>query len=182
MIFSRGITVLLFSALVAVAKADNSIAPTRGEMKMSGEIIETACMIDYPDREQWVEFGSLTTRDILRQSASSLQREFHVRLVGCTPASQVFPGLVWQHATVTFISDTPQGDDQFIRLRGEAKGLAIRLSDREGNRIILGQPTVGYAIKEGSDRLDFTATLVPLSKHISAGNFYASVHFFMDYL
>lgn len=183
MICSKGIcALLLLTALAGQSTAAEGIASTPGEMRVSGEIIEAPCSIDYPDRDQWLDFGPLTVREILQQSSGNLQRVFHVRLVGCTLLSRFTPGLNWHRARVTFLSDTPGSTDRLVNVMGEAKGFAIRLNGINGDPIILGQPSTGVELVDGNNVLNFRASIVPLSKNITAGSFYASVHFFMDYL
>lgn len=183
MILSKGICVLLLLALSGqAAAAAGDKASTPGEMRISGEIVEAPCRIDYPDRDQWLDFGPLTVREILQQSDSNLQYVFHVRLVGCTLLSRFTSGLNWHRAQVTFLSDTPGSSDRLVSVVGEAKGFAIRLSAINGEPIIFGQPTNGIELVDGNNVLNFKASIVPLRKNITAGSFYASVHFFMDYL
>ena len=67
-------------------------------------------------------------------------------------------------------------------MTGDAKGFAIRLSGMNGEPIIFGQPSAGVELVDGNNILNFRASIVPLSRNITAGSFYASVHFFMDYL
>lgn len=181
MLLSKRICLLLFVLVWQPAEAGTP-ASTPGEMRVSGEIIETPCSIDNPDRDQWLDFGPLTVREILQQSNGNLQRVFHIKLVGCTLLSRFTPGLSWHLARVTFLSDTPGSSDRLVGIAGEAKGFAIRLSGIDGEPIVFGQPSNGIALVDGNNMLNFRASIVPLEKNISAGSFYASVHFFMDYL
>lgn len=170
-----------FSIMSLVYAVDVQFS-TPGELKLQGEIIEAACIIDYQDREQWIDFGQLTARDILRQSGDNLTRPFHIRLTGCSMASQVHPGLFYHNANITFIDDSAGSNDRLVNIRGDAKGFAIRLRDINGTVLSSGKPTPDYELVNGENVLNFTATIIPVSNNIQAGDFYATVHFFMDYL
>lgn len=45
--------------------------------------------------------------------------------------------------------------------------------------LTIGQPSPGYDLSNGSNILRFTASLVPVNKHIKAGEFYAIARFLL---
>lgn len=178
----KWICISLLCVLTGFSYASEAKHSTPGQMVMKGEIIETACEIDYQDRVQWIDFGQLTAREIGHRSGNNLVRFFQVRLTDCSLESQFYPGVFYRSANVTFDSDRITSDDQIIGIFGDAKGFGIRLNDSRGNTITMGKPTENFSLKKGVNTLGFSATIVPLTHHIESGDFYATVRFFMDYL
>ncbi|MEJ4047246.1 fimbrial protein [Erwinia sp. SLM-02] len=171
---------LLYS-FITITPAASTPDSTPGEMRLNGEIIEAACEIEFQDREQWIEFGQITAHEILSRSGNNLTHAFHIRLTDCSLQSQIYPGLYYRSAKITFNSDKVREGNELIGITGDAKGFGIRLSDANGKRVRLGVPTSDFPLNDGVNTLNFKATIVPLSSNILSGEFYATVRFFMDY-
>jgi len=172
----------IFYGFTNFAYSTDAVMFTRGEVVLSGELIEAACVVDERDWEQWIEFGLLTAREIRSQKDNAITRSFHIRLQGCALESQIYPGVSYRRARINFNSDSSSSDNQLIGITGDAKGFGIRLSDAAGKTVKLGEPTSDFILKSGINTLNFKATIVPLNNNIKAGEFYATVSFFMDYL
>jgi len=172
----------LFYIAGGTAQADEVKYSTPGEVMVKGEIIEAPCEIVYQDREQWIEFGQITAQEIISGSGNSLTHYFHIQLTGCSLQSQIYPGVFYRSAKIIFNSDKVREGNDLIGITGDAKGFGIRLSDRDGKRLRLGEPTSAFSLSEGVNTLYFKATIVPLNTNIISGEFYATVRFFMDYL
>ncbi|TBM10887.1 type 1 fimbrial protein [Hafnia paralvei] len=155
---------------------------TPGSLSMKGELIEAACVIDPLYREQWIEFGNISARDIAQGSGVLLTKNFNIKLTGCSLASVIKPGSYYHSANVTFTGIPDSSDNQLLAIDGEARGFAIQLADTHGEILTLGKNTPDYALMDGDNILNFSASLVSTGRNIRAGDFYATARFFMDYL
>jgi len=171
-----------FYSVACSSQSAEVIYSTPGEVMMSGEIIDAACVVDDRDREKWIEFDLLTARDIRSQTGNGITRSFHIHLRGCSLESQIYPGVFYRRASVNFSSDLASSDNQLIGITGDAKGFGIRLSDADGNTVKLGEPTSDFHLKDGVNTLSFKATIVPVNNNVRVGEFYATARFFLDYL
>lgn len=178
----KKISVMLFLYALFFSADTLASSITPGKVEMSGELIETACGIDPLSREIWVDFGDVSARDINMDSESHLTKDFNVHLTGCrviknkTAADDSFP-----YATITFIGNSAPHDPSALLVTGEGEGFGIHLRNQHGSMLTIGQPSPGYDLSNGSNILRFTASLVPVNKHIKAGEFYAIARFFIDY-
>lgn len=92
------------------------------------------------------------------------------------------PGSYYHSANVTFTGIPDSSDNQLLAIDGEARGFAIQLADTHGEILTLGKNTPDYALMDGDNILNFSASLVSTGRNIRAGDFYATARFFMDYL
>lgn len=158
-----------------------SYPPLEGELHASGSIIEAACSIDSLHRDELIEFGDLSARDIRADGEEITIRPFMVRLTGCT-ALDMGDGLIrYPYASVTFTGDTFAEDATALATSGNAKGFGIRLQDHNGETLTFGKASSEYTMISEKNILRFTASLVPVQENIQAGDFYATARFFMDY-
>lgn len=172
---------LLYS-IGSITQAADVKYSTPGELMVKGEIIEAPCEIEYQDREQWIEFGQLTAQDIISRTSNNLTHYFRIRLDRCSLQSQAYPGVFYRSAKIIFNSDKVRDGDELIGITGDAKGFGIRLSNSNGTKLRLGEPTAEFPLKDGVNVLDFKATIVPLNDNVISGEFFATVRFFLDYL
>lgn len=169
------ISVLFFSGHAA----STNITP--GQLALSGELVAAACDIDPESREQWVEFGNVSARDINSLQEDKLIRPFMVHLVGCQSFGSQNSSSAVAYATITFNGNISSEDPTILIPTGEGKGFGIKIRDHNGVVLIFGESSSGYLFSDENNTLRFTATLVPVQNHIQAGDFYAVTRFFMDY-
>ena len=155
---------------------------TPGSVSMKGELIEAACVIDPLYREQWIEFGDISARDIAQRSGALRIKNFNIKLTGCALAGVIRPDNYYHIANVTFTGIPDPSNNQLLAIDGEARGFAIQLADTHGEILTLGKKTPDYDLMDGDNVLSFSASLIATGQNIRAGDFYATARFFMDYL
>ncbi|MCS3430282.1 fimbrial protein [Klebsiella sp. BIGb0407] len=170
------ISVLLFSG-----HALSADITTPGELALSGELVAAACDIDPKSRDLWVEFGNVSARDINLNQETKLTRPFLIHLVGCQSFGSQNPSTSVAFATITFNGNVSINDSTVLMPSGEGEGFGIQIYDQRGELLTFGERSSGYLFSDKNNTLRFTASLVPIHRHIKAGEFYAVTNFFMDY-
>lgn len=169
------ISVLLFSGHAL------STNVTPGQLELAGELVVAACDIDPKSRELWVDFGNISARDINLNQKVKITQPFQVHLIGCQSFSSENPSRSVAFATITFNGNVLTQDSTVLIPTGEADGFGIQIYDHRDALLTFGQASEGYLFSDENNILRFTASLVPIKKHIKAGDFYAISRFFMDY-
>lgn len=170
------ISYVLLSSSYALA---SSVTP--GKLAMNGELIEAACSINPNSRDIGVEFGDISASALNMNEDGILTHPFYVHLIGCSIVRRGNSENQYPFANVTFIGDTSASDPTALLTVGEADGVGIRLRDQNGEILTLGKASPGYELSNEDSILKFTASLIPVKKHIKAGEFYATARFFIDY-
>lgn len=148
-----------------------------GRVNMQGSIIDTACAIATGSREQTIDMDTVPVGDILRDGQGNT-RNFSVELINCE-LSRPDPKLSdWRHFQVTFDGDADGG---LFGVNGEAKGVALEITDSGGNKAAPGEPLPLGEITRGSMRLDYTMKLVSNSQILKPGGYTSAVRFKLDY-
>ncbi|WP_431225015.1 fimbrial protein [Serratia sp. L9] len=125
-IFTAAKLFLLVSAATALPVWGGS------QLNMNGAIVATACDIDTTSRDQTIDMGTLPFDQIVRNS-QALAQPFSIKLVNCTLNHSGGTILGRQHFRVTF---TGRNEDGRFGVEGEARGVALVLSDAQGNEAI----------------------------------------------
>lgn len=154
---------------------------TPGELDISGELVTAACDIDPQSRELWVEFGNVSARDINLNQETKLIRPFMIHLVGCQSFGSQHQSTSVAFATITFDGNVSINDSTILMPSGDSDGFGIQIYDQRGERLTFGEPSSGYLFSDENNTLRFTASLIPIHRHIKAGEFYAVTRFSMDY-
>ena len=169
------VSVLLFSGHALSANV------TPGELDVSGELVTAACDIDPKSRALWVEFGNISARDINLNQETKLTRPFLIHLVGCQSFGSQHQSTSVAFATITFDGNISTNDSTILMPSGNGDGFGIQIYDQRGEILTFGEPSSGYLVSDENNILRFTASLVPIHRHIKVGEFYAVARFFMDY-
>jgi P pilus assembly protein, pilin FimA len=171
--------VLSCALLISAGAQASSVTP--GKLAMNGELIEAACSINPDSRNLWVEFGDISASVLNMNEDGVLTHPFLVHLIGCSIVTKGQADNQYPFATVTFIGETSASDPTALLTSGDADGVGIRLRDQHGEILTLGIPSPGYKLSDEDNILKFTASLIPVKRHIKAGEFYATARFFIDY-
>ncbi len=148
-----------------------------GRVNMQGSIIDTACAIAAGSREQTIDMDTVPVGDIMRDGQGAT-RPFSVELIHCE-LSRPDPKLPdWRHFQVTFDGDA---DGSLFGVSGEAKGVALEITDSRGNKATPGAPLPVGEITPGTMKLDYTMRLVSNNQVLKAGGYTSSLHFKLDY-
>ena len=148
-----------------------------GRVNMQGAIIDTACAIATESREQIIDMDIAPVGEIARDGQSKTHA-FTIELINCM-LTRPLPGLAnWQQFQVTFDGDA---DGDLFGVGGEAKGIALKIADTQGNMARPGKPLPAAEITPGRMILNYTIALVSNNQPLHAGNYSSAVRFKLDY-
>lgn len=146
-----------------------------GRVNMQGSIIDTACAIAVESREQTIDMESVPLADIIRDGQGR-SKPFSITLVNCITERPEKED--WKQFQVTFDGDV---DGNLFGIRGEASGVALKITDAAGNIAEPGIPLPGDNIHPGSMTLNYNLKLVANSHALKAGDYFSFVRFKLDY-
>ncbi|WP_411754008.1 fimbrial protein [Serratia sp. (in: enterobacteria)] len=149
------------------------------QLSMNGAIVATACDIDTSSRDQTVDMGTLPFNQIV-QNSQALARPFSIRLVNCTLKHSNNTILGKQHFRVTFDG---RNEDGRFGVEGQARGVALVLSDLQGNEAVPGMelPPQTPVLEGKQIRLNYTARMVSNNQPLQTGTYSAQVRYQLDY-
>ncbi|MCR1000189.1 fimbrial protein [Serratia rubidaea] len=173
------ITVVLLLLLVMPAMAPVASAGLSGwgTVHMGGAIIDSACAIAAGERDQTVDIGTVPVSQIISQGQGNAI-PFSVRLVNCSLERYASTLPDWQYFRITF--DGPAEGNGF-GLQGEAKGLAIQISDEQGNVAAPGVAMPKNDIHPGNMQLNYFVKLVGNKQRLRTGDYFSTIRFKLDY-
>ncbi|MBH1929646.1 fimbrial protein [Serratia rubidaea] len=173
------ITEVLLLLLVMPAMAPVAFAGLSGwgTVHMGGAIIDSACAIAAGERDQTVDIGTVPVSQIISQGQSNAI-PFSVRLVNCSLERYASTLPDWQYFQITF--DGPAEGNGF-GLQGEAKGLAIQISDEQGNVAAPGVAMPKNDIHPGNMQLNYFVKLIGNKQRLRTGDYFSTIRFKLDY-
>ncbi|MFK3843841.1 MULTISPECIES: fimbrial protein [Serratia] len=146
-----------------------------GRVKMQGAIIDTACAIAVESREQTIDMDTVPLADIIRDGQGR-SKPFSIKLVNCITER---PGKEdWKQFQVTFDGEA---EGKLFGVRGDASGVALRITDATGNIAEPGIPLPMDNITPGSMTLNYAMTLIANSHVLKTGDYFSFVRFKLDY-
>ncbi|CAI1500209.1 PAP fimbrial minor pilin protein precursor [Serratia entomophila] len=172
-LISPCILTLLFTApLTQAAKSQGW-----GRVNMQGAIIDAACAIDAGSRDQTIDMDVLPVGNIARDGQGNT-RAFTIELVNCMLEHPKPDVTDWKQFQVAFDGDA---DGELFGVRGEAKGIALQITDSLGNIATPGEPLPLRTISPGSMSLNYSIKLVANNQPLHAGGYFSAVRFKLDY-
>lgn len=148
-----------------------------GRVNMQGAIIDTACAIAAGSREQTIDMAVMPTGNMMRDGLGNTHA-FTIELINCT-LERPKPNLPdWRQFQVVFDGDA-EGD--LFGVHGEAKGIALQISDGLGNIAAPGRPLPLGDITPGSMSINYSIKLVANNQPMRVGNYFSAVRFKLDY-
>ncbi|MBC3211568.1 fimbrial protein [Serratia fonticola] len=148
-----------------------------GEVTVNGRIIVSACAIDTKSVDQTITMASVPISQVIRDGQGEWH-EFSIKLVNCT-LEQFNPQLdEWRYFSVTFDG---REDGGHFGIDGNAKGMALQISDQWGNVAAPGVPMAKNDILPGSMEFKYGLRLIGNHQVMKAGNYNTTVRFKMDY-
>ncbi|MBL5824966.1 fimbrial protein [Serratia fonticola] len=149
----------------------------RGEVTVNGRIIASACAIDTESVDQTITMATLPVSQVIRDGQGEL-REFNIKLVNCT-LERFNPALDdWRYFSVTFDG---RDDAGLFGIDGNAKGIALQISDKLGNVASPGMPMAINELQPGTMEFNYGLRLIGNNQVMKAGSYYSTVRFKMDY-
>ncbi|CAI1935988.1 fimbrial protein [Serratia entomophila] len=148
-----------------------------GRVNMQGSIINTACAIAAGSREQTIDMDTVSMGDIMRDGQDTT-RPFSVELIHCELSRPDLGLPDWRHFQVTFDGEA---DGALFGVNGEAKGVALEITDSRGNKATPGEPLPSGEITPGTMKLDYMMKLVANNQVLKADGYTSAVRFKLDY-
>ncbi|MBK0033133.1 type 1 fimbrial protein [Erwinia sp. S43] len=148
-----------------------------GHVKMAGSIIDTACAIDINSIDQTLDMGVVPIGRIIRDGYS-LKKSITINLVKCILNKNDENLNQWKYFTITFDG---MNDEGLFNIEGDAKGIALRIIDSDGNVAKPGAPLPSGELKSGKMSLNYSIQLVSNHKALHAGEYNSIVKYKMDY-
>src|SRR5690606_1501905 len=163
------------SVLPSIAASVNDAG--KGVVNMEGMIVERPCAIDVGDNDQTMEMDTVPMNQLVRDGRGP-QKNFTIRLVDCVLSRLDSEKPDWKSFSVTFNGES---DQDYFALSGEAGGIALAITDEEGNLARPGYAMLPAAVIPGEMLLRYTVNLVGNRKNLRAGNYQAAIRFTMNY-
>lgn len=174
----KGVKALcLLPLLLGFAQQAISAVQGQGRVNMQGAITDAACAIATESQEQIIDMETIPISDISRDGKSKVI-PFSIELINCVleRANKKLPD--WKQFQVTFDG---HAEGEFFGIEGAASGVALMISDADGNKAIPGIPLPPADILPGNYRLNYALTLAANNRPLKAGHYFSSVRFKMDY-
>ncbi|CAE1147683.1 MULTISPECIES: fimbrial protein [unclassified Serratia (in: enterobacteria)] len=171
------VVLLLLLGMLAMGPVAFAGLSGRGTVHMGGAIIDSACAIAAGERDQTVDMGTVPVSQIVSQGQGSAI-PFSVRLVNCSLERYTSRLPDWQYFQITF--DGPTEGNGF-GLQGEARGLAIQISDEQGNVAAPGVAMPKSDIHSGNMQLNYFIRLIGDKKTLRTGDYFSTIRFKLDY-
>ncbi|EMF7562223.1 fimbrial protein [Serratia marcescens] len=165
--------------LVSFCFVSQAISASQGEgrVNMQGAIVDTACAIATESREQIIDMKNTALVDITR-GGHGKSVPFSIELVNCTLERADKKQPDWKQFQITFDG---HADGEAFGIHGDISGVALRITDANGNIARPGRPLPPMEIIPGNYQLNFTLMLIENNRPLKAGSYFSSVRFKMDY-
>lgn len=166
----------MFTSLLPRAFAGNTLSGW-GVVNMQGAIIETACAIAVESQNQSIDIEVTSIADISRDGKGRV-KPFAIELINCVIERQDKSKTDWKHFQITFDGDS---EGNFFSVKGEASGIALKITDHSGKMARPGRPLAHVDLTSGNMKLNYNMHLVANQSVLRAGNFFSAIRFKMDY-
>jgi type 1 fimbria pilin len=154
------------------------LTPCQAEdITLSGSIIDVPCSIDTASRNQTLDMGFLPAWQLIR-NGQGISHNFTIKLVNCE-LFQINGQLPeWRYFQITFDG---RNDNGKFGVDGNAAGIALQISDNQGNIAVPGIPLPAGQLSSGNMFLQYSARLVSNSQQLQAGEYSSILRFKIDY-
>ncbi|HHE6467801.1 TPA: fimbrial protein [Providencia rettgeri] len=175
---------------VAIAQPlPNLVDDVHSSITINGTLVESTCTLDMKSVDQTIELGDIATHTF-QQFANEVQPiPFQIQLNDCGHSSSYIRtknqgnNLNWfedqQIAFLSFYSE--QQTQGMIKTKGETSGIALRIEDNLHRMIKLGEESYYHPLSPDSNHLLFYIVAKRTTEAITAGLFYATINFKINY-
>jgi len=146
-------------------------------VNMEGGIVSSACAIESASRDQTINMQNLSIEQIALKG-HGLTRAFTLRLVNCGLQDSDIANPGQQHFQMIF-DGLADGND--FGVTGEAKGVALRLTDLFGKNVFPGVPVSLNKSLTKDLRLNYSVQLVANHQALHAGAYRSAISFKLNY-
>jgi len=148
-----------------------------GQLSMAGQIVASACAIATDDVWQENDFCSIPLKDI--SSDKRITKPFYIHLLNCEMEKE--NGELWKSMQMTFNGSQEANNPGLFALKGEGEGVALQISDAEGNTAIAGKALPAVELTGTQLDLKYNVQLVNNGKALTAGEVSSLIRFMVTY-
>lgn len=147
-----------------------------GTIHFEASVVNAACAVDANSINQTVQLGQFKLSDFSKKGDETSRIPFSIKLNSCDPE-------VASTAAITFVGTPADSEQDVFALQGAgaAKNIALKLVDSQNKQIAPGQVSTGVELIDGSNELNYSASLISTSDEVSAGNANAVTNFMVTY-
>lgn len=177
--FSNKLVVPCILTLLLFSNAAQAVHQPQGwgRVNMQGAIMDAACAISAGSREQIVDMDIVPFADIIRDG-KGVSHAFSIELINCILSRPNNKLPDWRNFQVTFDGEA---DGALFGVQGEAKGIALQITDEKGNIATPGTPLPLGDVSLGTMKLNYALRLVSNNQSLRAGAYSTAVRFKLDY-
>lgn len=177
------------SAVAAGVRDPALVDGMHASLTVKGMMVESACTLEMASQDQTVSLGVMTRGELSTFGAQAAPIVFQLRLRDCGHWDGAIrdgrhsgnltrlPGQ--QSVFVTFSSELQRGG--LVRIKGEARGIGLRLEDGRHRQLRLGEQSEAQILTPGDNRLTFYVIAERTAEPLILGRFYAVVNFRLSY-
>ena len=147
---------------------------------MNGTIVESACTISTDDLWQEVNFGEVPLSKVVENGeVTATIKAMIIHLVNCKLEKD--KGGNWNNVSITFDGDTDSHHPDMFAMRGEGRGIGVKIKDAYGNVAVPGKVMPSLPLLEENNNLDFTIHLKRNNESQKAGSLSSYIRFMVSY-
>lgn len=143
-----------------------------GVVTMNGEIINSACNLDTPSRDQTIDMLTQPVSEIASEG-TGLARPFDIQLENCNTSFSRN-----QYFRVTFDG---KRDGTAFGVDGDAEGVGLQIRTKNGVVAVPGEAMPAEDIDDSSMRLKYTLRLIADGGDLQAGAYHTTIRYKIDY-
>lgn len=178
-------------------QSQHNASEDSGIVRFHGSVFASPCVLMTQGRIQDVEMGEISAGRFRQTGDRSQPVRFKLYLKDCLKGASQSRGSLaskttgsdWraystgeQAVQMTFVGEPDIENTQLLRTTGTSRGAGIRLLDKGGNALAVGQTHEPMLVNAGDSELNFMAALESTGQHVSAGDFSSLVRLKMEYL
>ena len=177
--------------------AQEHVREDSGIVRFHGTVFASPCVLMTQGRIQDVEMGEISAQNFRQAGDRSEPVRFKLYLKDCLKGASQSRGSLASRTTgndwraystgeqavqLTFVGESDLNNGQLLRTSGTTQGAGVRLLDKNGNALDVGQTHAPWLVNSGDSELNFMAALESTGLHVSAGDFSSLVRLKMEYL
>lgn len=162
-----------------------------GEIEVSGELIESPCYLSMESEEQTVNMGTIPRSRLQKIGDRAPEIAVHIQLKDCGMVSNhvqddehdetLYSLPDQQVAFMTINGNESESQLHLLHVKGEAKGVALRLEDSKHRQLFVGEHSRGQIMSQGNTDMVLYAMLERTDKPLKEGRFNVLMNFTLGY-
>lgn len=162
-----------------------------GEIEVSGELTDSPCHISMESEEQTVNLGTIPRYRLDKIGDRGPGVAVHIQLKDCGMVSNhvqddehdetLYSLPDQQVAFMTINGNEADSNLHLLQVKGEAKGVALRLEDSKHRQLLVGDHSRGQIMSQGNTDMVLYAMLERTDKPLKEGKFNVLMNFTLGY-